>query len=290
MVGARNKLVATSPVDKVILMFQKIFPPIANMSAPFNSDGTINMEELTTTDPDIVFVSSSSAPAGLTAMEQAGFRVVRLNFFNFSEMTHCVQLTGWILGEEALNKANEYVSYFNKVYNNITAITSQIPTEERPSVMHLVGNTLTTISVDAGGGLVNTWINISGGNNAAAEISGNTKNVDLEQVLAWNPDIILIGSAAANQLKVSIMKDSAWSKLDAVKNGKVLANPMGVFDWSRYSVEEALNIQWAAKLLHPDKFADINIREQTKYFYQTFYEYTLTEAQMDAILNNTPIP
>jgi iron complex transport system substrate-binding protein len=152
-----------------------------------------------------------------------------------------------------------------------------------------VGNSPTPINVDAGGGLVNTWINVCGGNNAAGEISGNTKTVNIEEVLAWNPDVILIGSAKANEVKNSIMNDTAWSELNAVKNGKVLANPMGVFDWSRYSVEEALNIQWVAKLLHVDKFADIDIREQTKYFYQTFYEYALTEAQVDSILNNTPI-
>lgn len=289
MVGAKNKIVATSPVNPTNAMFQRILPAMKDMPAPFDSAGTPNIEQLLALDPDIVFVSSSST-AQAEAIENAGMLVVRLNFFDFNEMTNATKLTGWILGQDALTRANAYASYFNQVINDVTSVTSQIPTTERQSVLHLVGNKATPIQIDAGGGLVNTWINLCGGNNAAKDVSGNTATVTIEQVLTWNPDIVLIGSASANSVKDTIMSDSAWSEVDAVKNGKVLANPMGVFDWSRYSVEEALNIQWVAKLLYPSQFADIDMRQQTKYFYQTFYEYTLSEAEVDAILNNTPLP
>ncbi len=287
MVGARDKLVATVPGDKIILMFQKIFPPIKDMDAPFDSSGTPNVEQLLAIDPDIVFVSSTNeAPA--KTMENSGLLVVRLNFLNFPDMTKCVQLTGWILGEEALNKANAYVSYFNQAYNEITTVTSQIPASEKPSVYHISGNS--PLYCDGNNTLGNSWIEACGGTNAAAPISGNGKQVTFEQVLAWNPDTILIGSAKANDFKTQILGDAQWSQIKAVQDGKVIVNPMGVFDWSRYSVEEALNIQWVAQTLHPDLFTDIDIRAETKYFYQTFYEYTLSEGEVDAILYNLPPP
>jgi iron complex transport system substrate-binding protein len=289
MVGAQNKIVATSPSVTTILMFQRIFPPIKNMLAPFDSSGAPNIEQLLAANPDIVFVSSSSEPPA-AAIENAGMLVVRLNFFNFTEMTKTAQLTGWILGEDALAKANAYASYFNGVIENVTSAISQVPASQKQTILHLVGNRVSPIQIDAGGGLVNTWINICGGINSAKDIAGNTQTVSIEQVLSMNPDIVLIGSAAANSVKDTIMNDTAWSPVNAVINGKVLANPMGVFDWSRYSVEEALNIQWVAKLLYPDKFANTNLRVETKNFYQTFYSYTLSEAEIDAILNNTSLP
>ncbi len=287
MVGARDKLVATSPTDTTILMFQNIFPPIKTMTAPFDSSGMPNLEQLLATNPDIVFVSASNeAPA--KAIENSGMLVVRLNFLNFNDMTKCVQLTGWILGEDALSRANEYVSYFNQVYNNVTSVTSQIPLDQQLSVYHVSGTS--PLYCDGNGTLGNSWIIACGGTNAAAPITGNGKQVTFEQVLAWNPDVILIGSAQANQLKSQILNDSRWNEINAVKNGRVVVNPMGVFDWSRYSVEEALNIQWVAKTLYPDKFANIDIRAETSNFYQTFYQYTLSDAQLDAILTNNPPP
>jgi iron complex transport system substrate-binding protein len=91
-------------------------------------------------------------------------------------------------------------------------------------------------------------------------------------------------------VKDEILNDELWSDIEAVQNEVVIANPMGVFDWARYSVEEALNIQWVAQTLHPDLFSDIDIRAETAYFYETFYKYTLSEAEIDAILNNTTPP
>ena len=69
-----------------------------------------------------------------------------------------------------------------------------------------------------------------------------------------------------------------------MQNGQVYANPKGVFSWDRYGVEEALQLQWAANLLHPDLF-NIDIRTQVKDFYETFLNYTLTDDQVERILN-----
>jgi iron complex transport system substrate-binding protein len=283
MVGAKEKLVATATTNTVNPMFQKILPAIATMLTPFNSDGTVNIEALMAEDPDIVFVSASGEAAA-SAMENSGLLVVRLQFFDFDDMVSTVHLTGWILGEDALAKAVTYIDYFNGVQDKITSVTSQIPPQERPEVLHITGTGTSPLSIDAGEGLINTWINLCGGNNAAAEVPGNMQTVSFEQILSWNPEIIMIGSANANTMKTQLLNDPLWNEITAVKNGNVIANPMGVFDWARYSVEEALNIQWVAKTLHPDLFSNINIRAETQYFYHTFYQYDLSEAEIDAIM------
>ena len=282
MCGAGDKLVAS--VDQEIIMFQYILPAMKTMDNPFGSG--VNIEQLLADDPDIVFMSNS---ATYDSIVNAGLCAVRLNFVTFSDMTKCVQTTGWILGPSALTKANAYVSYFNQVYSNVTTITSQIPQNQKVSVYHCSGTS--PLYCDGNGTLGDSWITACGGINAASPISGNMQQVTLEQLLAWNPDVILIGGGAnAAQIKSTILSTSQYSQLSAVKNGKVIVNPMGVFDWSRYSVEEALNLQWVAKTLYPILFANINIEAQTKYFYQTFYGYTLSDAQVTAILNNTTPP
>nr|WP_314659435.1 iron chelate uptake ABC transporter family permease subunit [uncultured Rothia sp.] len=78
---------------------------------------------------------------------------------------------------------------------------------------------------------------------------------------------------------------AAWADVPAVKNGKIIKNPVGTFNWDRYSAEEALQILWAAKLFHPEKFTDIDLVKETREFYSTFYGYNLTEDEAQHIIN-----
>ena len=69
-----------------------------------------------------------------------------------------------------------------------------------------------------------------------------------------------------------------------MKNGKIIKNPVGTFNWDRYSAEEALQILWAAKQFHPEQFKDVDLVKETREFYSTFYGYQLTEDDAQRIL------
>lgn len=81
-----------------------------------------------------------------------------------------------------------------------------------------------------------------------------------------------------------ILSDSAWSDINAVKNKQVYVNPKGVFGWDRYDIEELLQVQWAATILHPDLFNDLNIKQKVHDFYATYLNYNLSEDEIALIL------
>ncbi len=97
MCGAGSKIVATTPADTTITMFNYLLPAIATMSDPFDTSGNPNIEQLLADNPDIVFMSwsASSTPAYQT-MVSAGLCVVRMYFATFPDMLSTVQQTGWI--------------------------------------------------------------------------------------------------------------------------------------------------------------------------------------------------
>lgn len=113
----------------------------------------------------------------------------------------------------------------------------------------------------------------------------NLKNVSIEQIIASQPDYIIIGGSDAQKGVDAIKADAAWADVPAVKNGKIIKNPVGTFNWDRYSAEEALQILWAAKLFHPEKFTDVDLVKETREFYSTFYGYNLTEDEAQRIIN-----
>ncbi|WP_342590171.1 ABC transporter substrate-binding protein [Clostridium muellerianum] len=52
------------------------------------------------------------------------------------------------------------------------------------------------------------------------------------------------------------------------------------------AAEEALQIQWAAKIINPDKFASIDIIKETRNFYKTFLNYDLSQEEANRIIND----
>ena len=132
--------------------------------------------------------------------------------------------------------------------------------------------------------LIGEWMKLAGAKNSLDSVE-NLKNISLEQIIASQPDYIIIGGSDAQKGVDAIKADAAWADVPAVKNDKIIKNPVGTFNWDRYSAEAALQILWAAKLFHPEKFSDIDLVKETGEFYSTFYGYNLTEDEAQRIIN-----
>ena len=211
-----------------------------------------------------------------------GIPYINCTFSSFDTMIQSIQMTAEVLGGEAIEIANAYVAYLNEKIDWLTELTGSIAEEDKISVLH--GNSIYNLTVDGTNTIIDAWIKTAGGLNAVGnDVSGNFKSVTLEQIITWDPDVIIVGKVGDVEL---IMNDPAWAVLKAVKNGNVYLNPAGVFAWDRYGVEEALQIQWTAQLLYPELFEgeDFDISEEVKYFYTTFFNYNLSDEQVAKIL------
>ena len=142
------------------------------------------------------------------------------------------------------------------------------------------------LKVDGRNTLLDTWNQLAGGRNVAAGIDGNMKPISPEEVIRWNPDVIIIG-AGAGSLADSEFK-TLFGSVKAVQQHRVWQNPAGVFPWDRYGTEVALQIQWAAKQLHPALFPQLDLVSATQAFYHQFYDYSLTADDAQRILQALP--
>ncbi|CCG86269.1 ABC transporter substrate-binding protein [Erwinia piriflorinigrans] len=107
-------------------------------------------------------------------------------------------------------------------------------------------------------------------NVAAATVQGY-KQVSMEQILAWNPQVIFVQDRYP-QVIDEIRQQPAWQVVDAVKNHRVYLMPEYAKAWG-YPMPEALALGelWMAKKLYPAKFADIDMQQQADGWYQRFY-------------------
>jgi len=284
MLGEGDKIVATTSIVHSMPMFNKVYPRIGTIPAPFDSTTKlVTVEDTVAVNPDIAILSNGMNKSAdqLTAV---GIPVVTLYFTTFDDLKKCFLLTGSILGGDAKAKAEKYNDYLDTKLEEIQSVTSTIPDDKRLSVLHI--NSLKPLQVDGNNTLIDTWINVAGGTNAAGkDVQGNMQQVTFEQIQAWDPDVIIMMGTTAD--KESVMNDPKWQDLKAIKDNRLYLNPKGVFYWDRYGAEEALQIQWAAKTLYPDLFKDLDITDVLKKFYTDFFDYSLTDDDIDSIMNPT---
>ncbi|MGK3122513.1 ABC transporter substrate-binding protein [Candidatus Pantoea formicae] len=107
-------------------------------------------------------------------------------------------------------------------------------------------------------------------NVAAATIQG-FKQVSMEQVVAWDPQVIFVQDRYP-QVVQDINQDPRWRTIAAVKNHQVWLMPEYAKAWG-YPMPEAIGLGelWMAKKLYPEKFRDIDMQQQADRWYQRFY-------------------
>jgi iron complex transport system substrate-binding protein len=145
--------------------------------------------------------------------------------------------------------------------------------------------------------LIGDWIRLGGGTDAAHEVSGTHVTITTEQLLKWDPDVLIIqtpggdqGLAANSGQSVidALARQPGWAQFKAVRSGRVTINPQGMYPWDRFGPQEALQIQWIAQTLHPALFKDLDMRAEASFFYKNFFNDTLSEAEL-AQMFQTPL-
>ena len=278
--GGAPKLSATTHYVTTIPWFRQVYPDITKVPAPIAANNDLNMEALLATKPDVVLVSGEKQAE---AVRKAGLTAVRVGFSDMNGLMQTVNLTAEVLGTQgSYERAQKYNAYMQKNLKLIEERLKDLPDSERPKVMH-IGSGTKVQTVSGGGIVIDEWIKIAGGQNVAADQKG-MKDVSMEQITAYAPEVIIIGGDASAKGVQTIQSDAAWKDVPAVKNNKVIRNPYGTFNWDRYSTEEALQVLWAAKTLHPQKFTDIDMVKETQEFYSTFFGYSLSADNAQRIL------
>jgi iron complex transport system substrate-binding protein len=279
MLGGADRIAATVCDPAIYPWLYRMAP--AMKGAKLLPNGAPNVEDLLAQNIGLAFVPGSVPVAPLRSV---GIDAHALSFDSVATMLAALDETAKALGTtSAVAEVSDYKAYLEQVSRRIAGRIETIPENQRPRVLHI--NNINPLRVDGSDTIIDEWIRLSGGRNAANGIVGNMKPVSIEQILAWQPDIIIVGGSVKDPLPSS---ENGWAGVQAVTDGHVYHNPMGVFLWDRYSTEFALQLQWASKLMAPQLFNDTDMIAATKDFYQRFFHYELSDADAKLILAARP--
>ena len=114
--------------------------------------------------------------------------------------------------------------------------------------------------------------------------SGDGNQVDLEQILVWNPEVIVFDPASCYD---TVGNDPQWQTLTAVSTGNYYKTPYGPYGWlsSPPAVQRYLGMLWLGQLLYPD-YVEYDLQEEVTEYYKVFYDCDLTEDMYQALVTN----
>ena len=270
-------------------LLSQLYPEILNAQTGYMNGTDVNTEELMQLAPDVVFYSASNPALGekLTA---SGFCAVAVSANKWQY--NCIEtLNNWIDLLSQIFPENDRAalcrSYSEDVYAMVQERVKDIPDAERARAFFLFQYNDSTIMTSGQCFFGQWWADAIGAVNVANELAtDNSVTVNLEQVYAWNPDIIFMtnfNTFQPDDLYDSTVGTYDWSGIQAVQDKSVYKMPLGMYRSYTPGIDTPITLLWMAKTTYPARFEDIDVTQKAIDYYETVFGVTLTPEQVESI-------
>ncbi|MGC0916526.1 ABC transporter substrate-binding protein [Pantoea agglomerans] len=290
-----NLLVQMNATDKIVGVManwkQQLGDSYARLAPELNQKATlgdlthVDPEKLVALHPQVVFVTNYAPQEMIDSITALGIPVVAISLrhdepgekakmnpsIRDEEMAYDKGLRkGITLIGEIINKPAEAKALITATDEGRKIVSDRlkdVPAEKRIRA-YMANPELTTYGSGKYTGLM--MLHAGAVNVAAATVKG-FKTVSMEQVIAWDPQVIFVQDRYPSVVN-EINSSPQWQAIDAVKNHRVWLMPDYAKAWG-YPMPEAMGIGelWMAKKLYPQKFQDVDMNKLVNKWYQRFY-------------------
>lgn len=243
---------------------------------------TANLETVVAMQPDIILDVGDIDPTYVSlaerVQEQTGIPYVLLDG-SFEKTADTYRMLGKLLGEET--RGAELADYAEQTMTQLSERLAQIPSDTRPRVYYGRGPD----GLETGlAGSINVEIleQVGATNVTASAGTGGLTTVSPEQIIGWDPDVIIL--ADANFYR-SVADDPRWQGMKAIRDARIYLVPSLPFGWfdAPPGVNRLIGVRWLTAVLYPNAFPE-DLRSITRDFYSRFYHVELSDPQLDKLL------
>jgi iron complex transport system substrate-binding protein len=201
-----------------------------------------------------------------------------------AETAATLRTVGGLLGVP--ERAEALARYAETVVGAVQEAVAKVPSAKRPSVY--VARGPRGLETAVAGSIGSEVVDLVGARNVVDRDTGPRAIVDVspEQVLAWQPDVIL---TVDRRFYAAVHSDPVWREVRAVQAGHIHFVPDLPFSWfdNPPAANRLIGLLWLGKLLYPASFPQ-DIRAEARRFYALFYQQEPSEAQLDGLVANPP--
>lgn len=236
-----------------------------------------NVEGILALEPDIVVQWASQGDEIIQPLENADLKVLGVNYGTIEDVGTWFSMFSTALGQPERGRAMATRLDADRLAAEAVAAKQ---TGRAPRVLYFLRFS-EGMEVQGAGTFNEEYVRLVGAENVSSEVEGLAK-VDLEQVLDWDPDVIVLGNFDA-AMPGDIYGDRRWRDVAAVKDKRVYRAPLGGYRWDPPSHESPLMWTWLSQIAFPDG-TDGGLRDKIVDDYKYFYGHTPTQSEIDTIL------
>lgn len=271
-------------------ILSKMAPDILNADTSFVQNGEMNVEELMKINPDVFFEIATDEKS-IEQARNAGINTVAIKAIDAAAAEPLATFNSWLklTGEIAstTERADNFIEIGTEVQNEIYEKIDGLTKEQKPNALMMYQLSEQAITVGGKNFFGNQWLNATGANDVAENDVTGRKDVNMEQIYNWNPEIIYLTNFTEIQpedLYNNTIPGQDWSEVEAVKNKQVYKIPLGIYRWFPPSGDAPLMLKWLASNNQPELF-DYDMNAEIKNYYKDFYGYDVTDEEVEQILH-----
>jgi iron complex transport system substrate-binding protein len=271
---ALEKVIALENRNQSAFSFLPVVDPGLEEKEIFEKN--VGPEQIAAVNPDLVLMKSFMAESLGEPLEQLDLPVLYLDLETPDAFYEDLNTLGMVFGNQA--RADMLISYYQDRVANVENLVSSVSDDQKPSVLVLEysedGGEV-AFSVPPVSWLQTRLVEIAGGDPVWKDLDmgGGWVVVNLEQIAAWDPDIVILidYSGNASAVKNEIASNPILSNFRAVKDDQIFAFGYDFYSWDQPDTRWILGLQWLATKIHPDLTGDIDILEEVNSFYSELY-------------------
>lgn len=278
-------------ITKTVL--KDIAPELMKSSDTVYAQSDLNIEEIMKLNPDVILYNANNASHAQILKESGipsiGFATVGAS----TDADPIDRYQQWLeLLEDVFNedgKMNDFKSAGNAIVADVEKRIAAVPQDKRPSAMILWKYSDGVPQVSGNGTFGTFWLKRLGVKDVVVDEAKGFTQVNMEQVYRWDPDILFLDGPGLLSLRTADVIENRvqgtdFSTLSAVKNKRVYDTTLGMWNWFTPNPDAPLVYAWLACKTYPEVFADYPLEQTIKDYYQKWYGYTVTDADMAEML------
>ena len=280
--GLAKTLVGVDNPSRRDKLQTRVYPPISQIPGVGQKAAGVNFETIVSLKPDLVLLyAQMDGPIMAKRLKRLGIESMIILPETFDTIKQSLDLMARACGVGF--RAKKVKTAMDGILDTITQTLPRDIHHQRAYFASTLGIFNTTT-----GNLIQDEIMTRAGlENVSASLKGYFQDISPEQLIRWNPDII-IASQHLPQSQVKFLSNRALAQISAIQTHQIFRCPSNLAPWDFPSPLSVLASLWMAQRAYPSHFKDLDMVKISDDFHHTLFGKTLT--QLDGNLKDRLLP
>ena len=278
--GLADRLVGVDTPSKKGPLQLAVHPAIKDLPGVGRKAAGLNFETIVALKPDLVILyAQMDGPGTGKRLNAVGIPAITIVPETFATIQESLKLMARAAGcpERADAVAQAMDDLTDLVQNRLAAL----PEAQRKTAYF--ASSLGIFNTTTANMIQHEIMTLAGVTNVSAGLTGYFQDVSQEQLIRWNPDLILT-SKYLSQGQLHYLDNKALQRIKAVAGHQIYRCPASLAPWDFPSPLTVLAGLWLAQTAYPEYFADIDFSERVDVYHELLFGKSLTE--MGGTLND----